>query len=342
MRTVAFSLFLATPLCAQDGLIVFDWAGYEDPSFYAAYVETHGVVPTFGFYADDDEAFLKLNSGFRADVAHPCVQMVQRYRDAALIEPWDVSQIENYGLIDQRFLASDVLKDEAGVWYIPSEWGATAIAYNSELVAEADVQSLQVFLNPKYQGRISLPDNTDDAFALAFLATGVSDWTSASEEQFQAAAAWLREANRNVRAYWTDGAELAQLMATGEVLVAWAWNETPTTLAAEGHPIAYEREPAEGSSVWYCGYVNLKDGPGDEAKAYDFIDAWLDARTAEFIVNDWGYGHANADAMAAIASETVDAAGLGPVSVPLLAQVPMDAGLRDRMQIEFEKIKGGF
>jgi hypothetical protein len=35
-----------------------------------------------------------------------------------------------------------------------------------------------VFHNPKYEGRISLPDNTDDVWALALLATGVSDWTS--------------------------------------------------------------------------------------------------------------------------------------------------------------------
>jgi spermidine/putrescine transport system substrate-binding protein len=302
----------------------------------------HGTNPTFAFYGDDDDAFQKLQSGFRADVSHPCSQMVSKFRDADLVEPWDTSRIENYAKINPAFLNSTIFEDDQGTWYIPAEWGATAIAYNTEQVAEEEVQSLQVFVDPKYAGRISLPDNNDDVWSLAYLATGITDWTTVTEEQFQAAGDWLRKAHENVRAYWADGAELAQLMATGEVVIAWAWNETPTTMQAEGHPIAFEREPAEGSSTWFCGYVNLKDGPGSEDKAYDFINAWLDARSANYIVENWGYGHSNTEAVAGIDPELVNSVGLGPVEVPLLAQVPMDNILRDRMLEEFEKIKAGF
>ncbi len=334
---------VALPAAAADpDFTVFDWSGYEDPGFFQAYVEQHGTNPTFAFYGDDDDAFQKLQSGFRADVSHPCSQMVSKFRDANLVEPWDTSRIENYDKINPAFLNSSIFEDDQGTWYIPAEWGATAIAYNTEQVAEEEVQSLQVFVDPKYAGRIALPDNNDDVWSLAYLATGVTDWTTVTEEQFQAAGEWLRKAHENVRAYWADGAELAQLMATGEVVIAWAWNETPTTMQAEGHPIAFEREPAEGSSTWFCGYVNLKDGPGNEDKAYDFINAWLDARSANYIVESWGYGHSNTEAVAAIDPELVNSVGLGPVEVPLLAQVPMDNILRDRMLEEFEKIKAGF
>jgi spermidine/putrescine transport system substrate-binding protein len=338
----AAALVALPALAADPDFTVFDWSGYEDPGFFQAYVDKYGTNPTFAFYGDDDDAFQKLMSGFRADVSHPCSQMVSKFRDADLIEPWDTSRIENYDKINPAFMNSTLFKDEQGTWYIPAEWGATAIAYNTEEVPEADVQTLQVFVDPKYAGRISLPDNNDDVWALAYLATGVSDWTTVTEEQFQAAGEWLRRAHENVRAYWADGAELAQLMATGEVVIAWAWNETPTTMKAEDHPIAFEREPAEGSSTWFCGYVNLKNGPGSEDKAYDFINAWLDPRTATYIVENWGYGHSNTEAVAAIDPELVASVGLGPVNVPLLAQVPMDNTLRDRMLEEFEKIKAGF
>ena len=333
----------ALPAAAADpDFTVFDWSCYEDPGFFQGYVDKYGTNPTFAFYGDDDDAFQKLMSGFRADVSHPCSQMVSKFRDADLIEPWDTSRIENFDVVNPAFLNSEIFQDGEGTWYIPAEWGATAIAYNTEQVPEEEVQSLQVFVDPKYAGRISLPDNNDDVWSLAYLATGVSDWTTVTEEQFQAAGEWLRRAHENVRAYWADGAELAQLMATGEVVIAWAWNETPTTMQAEGHPIAFEREPAEGSSTWFCGYVNLKDGPGSEDKAYDFINAWLDPRSANYIVENWGYGHSNTEAVAAIDQELVNSVGLGPVEVPLLAQVPMDNLLRDRMLEEFEKIKAGF
>ncbi len=343
-RLLAFGTALvALPAFAADpDFTVFDWSGYEDPGFFQAYIDTYGDNPTFAFYGDDDDAFQKLSSGFRADVSHPCSQMVSKFRDADLIEPWDVSRIENYDVINPAFLASSILKDDGGTWYIPAEWGATAIAYNSEEVPAEDVASLQIFVDPKYAGRISLPDNNDDVWALAYLATGVSDWTTVTEEQFQAAGDWLRQAHQNVRAYWADGAELAQLMATGEVVIAWSWNETPTTMQAEGHPIAFQREAQEGSSTWFCGYVNLKNGPGSEDKAYDFINAWLDPRTANYIVENWGYGHSNTEAVAGIDQDLVNSVGLGPVEVPVLAQVPMDNTLRDRMLEEFEKIKAGF
>ncbi|MCX7646554.1 MAG: extracellular solute-binding protein [Rhodobacteraceae bacterium] len=341
---VAGALALAAlPAAAADPeFLVFDWSGYEDPNFFQGYVEKHGTNPTFAFYGDDDDAFQKLVSGFRADVSHPCSQMVSKFRDAGLLEPWDTSRIAAFGELNPAFMDSEILKDDEGVWFVPAEWGSTAIAYNTEQVPEADVQTLQVFVDPKYAGRISLPDNNDDVWALAYLATGVTDWTEVTEDQFRAAGEWLRRAHENVRAYWADGAELAQLMSTGEVVIAWAWNETPTTLSAEGYPIAFEREPAEGSTSWFCGYVNLKDGPGSEDKAYDFINAWLEPRTAAYIVENWGYGHSNTGAVAALDPAMVERVGLGPVTAPVLAQVPMDNTLRDRMLEEFEKIKAGF
>jgi len=85
-------------------------------------------------------------------------------------------------------------------------------------------------------------------------------------------------------------------MTSGEVVISWAWNETPAVLGAEDVPVAYEREPAEGSSTWFCGYLNLKDEPGEEDRAYDYLNAWLSQSTADYIVNEWGYGHSNAEA----------------------------------------------
>jgi len=329
-------------MAADPDLLVFDWAGFEEEGFYGAYKEKHGFAPNYTFFGEEEEAFQKLRSGFRADVSHPCPHSVQKWRDAGLIEPWDISMIPSYDKIDGLFKTNPVFADETGVYFIPADRGYTAIAYNTEEVPAEDVASLQVFTNPKYAGRISLPDNIDDTFALAYLATGTTDWTTATQEDFERASAWLRQAHQLNRAYWADGAELAQLMGTGEVLIAWSWNETPVTMSSEGFPIGFQRETVEGSSSWFCGYVNLADGPGSEAKAHDFVEAWLAPEVTEYIVNEWGYGHGNAENMANIDAETLEAVGLGPVDVPLLAQMPMDNALREQMIEEFEKIKADF
>lgn len=340
---LASAVFAALPALASDPeLLVLDWAGFEDEGLYATYLEKHGTAPSYTFFGDDDEAYQKVASGFRADVAHPCSQMIGKYRDAGLIEPWDVSRIPDFASIDPKYLASPIYKDDAGVWFIPTDWGATAIAYNTEAVPAEDVTSLDVFLNPAYAGRISLPDNTDDVWSLALLANGVTDWTQVSDADFETAANWIRMAHENVRAYWSDPGELAQLMASGEVVVAWTWPDPVTLLQADNFPVGYTREAQEGSASWFCGYVNFKDQPGSEDKAYDFINSWLRPDAGRALLDGYGYGHASLAAQATIPAEELAAAGLGATSTPVLAQVPLAPEMRDRMLETFERIKAGF
>ncbi len=334
---------VATGALASDpDLLVFDWSGFEEDGYWQDYKEKYGDSPTFTFFGEEEEAFQKLRSGFRADIAHPCSQSIDKWRKAGLIEPWDLSKIPNYEFVSDEYKHDPVFTDGDKVYFIPADFGTTAIAYNSDEVPEEDVASLDVFKNPKYAGRISLPDNPEDIYALAFLATGVTDWTKATMEDVKAASDWLREVHPNVRAYWTDGSELAQLMGTGEILVAWAWSETPATLRGEDFPIGFQREPKEGSSIWQCGYVNLVDGPGSEEKAHFFVNQWLGQPVADYIVGEWGYGHSNVEAMKQYSDEDLDAAGLGKIDGPLLAQLPMDNKIREAMIAEFEKIKAGF
>ncbi|HRO14575.1 MAG TPA: extracellular solute-binding protein [Paracoccus sp. (in: a-proteobacteria)] len=347
LRTTALALALAAPLvpaamAADSGLTVFDWAGFDEPSIFQGYIDKHGDGPTFAFYGDDDEAYQKLATGFKADVAHPCSQMVSKYRDAGLIEPWDTSRIPAFADLDPRFLDSPVFKDDQGVWYIPTDFGSTAVAYNPETVPAEDVSTLQIFVNPAYQGRTSLPDSADDVWALAYLATGVTDWTNVTDEQYQAAADWLREAHKNVAAYWADPSEQAQLMASGAVDVAWSWNDGVTYLQKDNFPVAFQRAAKEGSSTFFCGFVNLKNGPGSEDKAYDFINAWLDIPAARGLLDTIGYGHTNTKAMATVADDPRVKSGLAETGAPVLAQVPNDPAQREKQLAEFEKIKAGF
>ncbi|MFV0303432.1 MAG: PotD/PotF family extracellular solute-binding protein [Paracoccus sp. (in: a-proteobacteria)] len=343
LYTTAAIIALAAPAFAADpDLTVFDWAGFEEPSIFQGYVDKYGQNPTYAFYGDDDEAFQKLASGFKADTAHPCSQMVSKYRDAGLIEPWDESRIPALADLDPKFLDSPIFKDDQGLWYIPTDWGATAIAYSTEKVPAEDVASLGVFLDPKYQGRISLPDSSDDVWALAYLATGVTDWTEVTDEQFQAAADWLRQAHQNVAAYWADPAEMAQLMASGAVDVAWSWNDGIVYLREDNYQVGFQRAPKEGSSTWFCGFINLKNGPGSEDKLYDFINAWLAPESARGLLDTIGYGHTNVKGMELIADDPAVAEGLAPTDAPILAQVPNDPAQREKQLAEFEKIKAGF
>lgn len=326
---------------AQDSdLLVFDYSGFEDPAFHTAYTATHGASPSFTFFGDEEEAFQKIIGGFRADVTHVCAGSVNKWITAGIIEAWDTGRIPAFADLDKDLVGTEIAPgDEA--FFIPTDFGSTAIAYNPDEVTEDAVQTLEVFNDPAFAGRLTIPDNVDDAYALAYLAVGVTDWTTASDDDFEAASAWLRSVHPNLRTYWVDVAELTQLMATGEVLVAWAWNEVFPALVDEGLPAGFEREPVEGSSLWLCGYVNMAAADGSEDKAYDFINALLDPSSTAPLL-DSGFGHSNRTGMGAFSDAELTAAGLEAIDAPVLAQLPLPVDVREKHAAEFEKIKAGF
>ncbi len=338
-------LAVGSAAAADPELTVFDWAGYEDPNFHQAYTEKYSDSPTFAYFGDEEEAFQKLRAGFKADLGHPCSQSVVKWREAGLLKPLDPSRITTWNDLNPGLRDLPGFSHDGKAYFVPIDWGNTALVYRTDLVPEADVATLQVFADPKYQGKISIGDNVDDAYALASLAIGVKDWTKMTDAQFAAASDFLRKVHENVRVYWQDGASLAQVMASGEVTIAWAWNETPVTMQAEGHPVAMYRDTKEGLSTWVCGYSLLAAGEGNEQKAYDYINAFLDERAADYLVNAWGYGHANQAAMSKIDATVLADMGYDDVEkfrANTLWQAPIPTALREKMIAEFEKIKAGF
>ena len=127
----ATALVLGTAANAADpDLTVLDWAGWEIDGMLQPYVDKNGQKPTYVFFADDDEAFQKMSSGFKADVVHPCAAAVPRYMDAGLIEPWDVSKIPEFANIPARMTAP--FTNDQGVWFIPTDYAYTCLLYTSD------------------------------------------------------------------------------------------------------------------------------------------------------------------------------------------------------------------
>lgn len=337
----------ALAIAADNELIVFDWSGYEDPSFHQKYLDKNGDSPTFAFFGDEDEAFEKIRSGFKADLGHPCSQSVVKWREAGLLQPLDTSKITDWASLNPGIMAMKDLATTADgkAWFMPWDWGNTLVTYNTEKVDEKDVQSLKAFADPKFEGRVSIGDNVDDAYALASLVLGIKDWTTMTDDQFKQASDFLRKVHKNVRLYWTDTTDIVQALSGGEVDLAWAWNDAAVQSIAAGAPIKSKKDTDEGISTWVCGYVLFKDAPGNTDKAYDYLNAINDPEVAKVLVGDWGYGQANAKGMDAVSPEVLKEKGyddVGKFVDKTLFQSPVPSDLKLKMIAEFEKIKAGY
>ena len=80
---------------------------------------------------------------------------------------------------------------------------------------------------------------------------------------------------------------------------------------------------------------------GPKKKAYDFVNA-MHADVSALPLLENGFGTANQAALMALGAEAMEAAGLGAVTVPVLAQLPISNEQRERQAEAFERIKAGF
>jgi spermidine/putrescine transport system substrate-binding protein len=85
----------------------------------------------------------------------------------------------------------------------------------------------------------------------------------------------------------------------------------------------------------------MVDGTADEALAYDYVNAVLSDASAGPLLDN-GFGSANDAALQALGADAMEAAGLGEVTVPVLAQLPISNEQRERQAEAFERIKAGF
>jgi spermidine/putrescine transport system substrate-binding protein len=353
-RRLAFlasiAVIIAAPLPAKaagGSPIVFEWSGYEEPALHPAYSAKYAEPPEFAFFGDEDEAFEKMRAGFKADLAHPCAQNVVKWRDSGLLQPLDPTRIAGWKDINPGIMAmKNLATDDAGTaWFMPFDWGNTALIYRTDKVSPEEAKSLKIFADPKYKGRVTIGDNVDDAYALAALVIGLRDWTKMTDEQFKQASDFLREVHKNVRLYWTDSTDINQAFGNGEIDLAWGWNETVTALKKEGIPLEMNRDTNEGLSTWVCGYVLLKDAPDSIDRAYDFLSARNAPEVSDYMVTTFGYGHANAKGMGAIDPAVLAEKGYANVDQFLdktLFQSPLPNELKQKMIAEFEKIKAGY
>ena len=97
-----------------------------------------------------------------------------------------------------------------------------------------------------------------------------------------------------LRFYWTDVTQVEQALAAGEIVAAYAWNQSLVELKKQGLPVAMA-VPKEGIFTWVAGFVMHKDTKNEQA-AYDMIDSWISPESGSWLIDNYGYGSANSKA----------------------------------------------
>lgn len=340
---------VAVPVCspstsaADEQAMYFTWGGYDIPELLEEYKEKHGAYPNTAPYASSSEGLAKVKAGFVVDVIHPCNTNMAEWIGSGAIQPIDTSKLSHWNDVIPSL--QRIGEKDGKHYFAAMEWGQTSIAYRPDLVdLKGEEESWGLLWDERYAKRIGVIANEGDTWWCAAIYAGVPFAEIGTDQNIEKVAALLRKQQPLVLTYFDDVTTMEQSLATGEIVAAMTWNETPTRMRKQGVPIKWAA-PKEGALTWVCG-GSIYSGAPRVDKAHDVINSLISPRTGKFVIDSFGYGHSNLKSFDLVSAERLAELGLPRNPVELLEsgkfQTETSAQFQSKIANLFSEIKAGY
>jgi spermidine/putrescine-binding protein len=282
-------------LGAESGrLKVMDWAGYGNDggqAMFASYVKAHAAhKPQFTYMTNESDALAKLHAGQKPDLFRPYVGWVKYFAQSGLVQPWDRKLLKNFKLLNPFMVKAGQYKGKQ--YGIPADWGFDAILYRSDKVTPK-AKSWNLLFDDRYSGRIAWFDDLN-MLTIAGLYLGFDRPWHQSDAQLRKSQKLLMSKKKNVRLIWSSETNLWEAFGSGDLWIAYAWPNDWVQMKNKKLKVVYMR-PKEKPIAWVGMFMLLKGSPRRHL-AHAYVDSWSSTRSAKWLEDNYGYGHANTHA----------------------------------------------
>jgi spermidine/putrescine-binding protein len=171
---------------------------------------------------------------------------------------------------------------------IPDDWGFDAILYRTDKV-KPKARSWGLIFDDRYKGRISWFDDLN-MLTVAGLYLGFPRPWRQSDSELKKAQQFLIKKKKNVRLIWSSETNLWEAFGQGDIWIAYAWPNDWVQMKKK-LKVAYMR-PREKPVAWVGMFMLLKDTPRKRL-AHAYVDTWSSKKSAKWLEDNYGYGHAN-------------------------------------------------
>src|SRR5437764_4254232 len=272
-------------------LQVLDWAGYENDggqAMFAAYVHKYPHnKPLFSYMTNESDALAKISAGAHPDVFRPYVGWVKFFAKSGLVQPWNPKLISNFRHLNPFMVKAGQYQGKQ--YGIPDDWGFDAILYRSDKV-KPKAKSWGLLFDERYKGKIAWFDDIE-MLSIAGLYLGFKNTWNQTDDQLKRSQKLLISKKHLVRKNWSSETDLWQLFGSGEVWIAYAWPNDWVQMKKKGLKVVY-MHPREKPIAWVGMFMLLKGTPRPQL-AHAYVDAWSSAKSAKWLEDNYGYGHAN-------------------------------------------------
>ncbi len=289
----AASVVARSRLGAESGrLQVLDWAGYGNDggqAMFAQYVKKYPRnKPQFTYMTNEADALAKMQAGLKPDLFRPYVGWVKYFATSGLVQPWDTSQISNFKHLNPFMVKAGQYQGQQ--YGIPDDWGFDAILYRADKV-QPKARSWGLLFDERYKGKIAWYDDPVEMLTIAGLYLGFKDPWNQTDAQLKQAQQLLISKKHLVRTIWSSETNLWQDFGSGDLWIAYAWPNDWVQMKKKGLNVVY-MHPKEKPIAW-VGMFMLGKGTSRPGLAHAYVDAWSSAKSAKWLEDNYGYGHAN-------------------------------------------------
>ncbi len=239
----------------------------------APFTKATGIEVVEGTFGDETEVITRIKSGGAGDLnvfANSGFEMYKRYVDLEANSELNEANIPNLKLVSPTLIERlRKLTPDGKLSGVPYNYGTTGIAYNTKHISPEEARSLgfKLLWDQRFAGKLALSNNAQERIWAAAVHAG-QDPNNMSDTD--AVLASLRDQRPLVKKYWESGAEVMDLLAKEEVIVADIWSTRATALKKQGYPIEY-LEP-EQCLAWMQNLFVLRGSPMDACeKLLDFL-----------------------------------------------------------------------
>jgi spermidine/putrescine transport system substrate-binding protein len=279
-------------LTAETGrLQVLDWAGYGNDGgqpMFASYVKRYpGNKPQFTYMTNESDALAKLHAGAKPDIFRPYVGWVKYFAESGLVQPWDTSLISNFKHLNPFMVKAGQYNGKQ--YGIPDDWGFDAILYRTDKVTPK-AKSWGLLFDERYKGKIAWFDDLG-MLVMTGLYLGFKDPWNQTDAQLKQSQDLLKSKKHLVRMIWSSETNLWEAFGSGDLWIAYAWPNDWVQMKKKGLPVVY-MHPKEKPIAW-VGMMMLLNGSPRPHLAHAYVDAWSSTKSAKWLEDNYGYGHAN-------------------------------------------------
>lgn len=329
---------LVAPAALADEIRVLNWQGYGTDADWAvaAFTAATGHTVVHDYFTSEQEMLTKLRTNPGAyDVVLINSAFTPQAAAEGLIRPIDPALVPNLANVDPALFANEDLNPGGVLMGVPWTWGLTSFAVNTNDFPEPP-DSLAVFWDPAWKGRVSIRDDALEAVQFAALALG-QDINAIDD--LDAVRAKLAALMPQIATFWSSENDWNQNMASGLFAVATYWSGSAARSISEGLPIAFV-VPKEGAIGWLDGLSVPASSTRVEA-AHAFIDWMIDP---EFYIRwdaEGAPATSNTLAAAALPETSFNRAVLGDPEVVARVQFmrPVDDATREAYLLLWQELK---